>query len=159
MSSQSFLTYLVLILLLACFVLPVAADAAESDEAAEGLLAGRVLVRSGRYFEAMERLESALIRADQTGRHLTAALALSNMAEIQRIHGNTADAARYYGRALANYRVIGHRDGIAWSQKKIEELTGTAVPPDLTASDQDALIDRAVERVRKRLNKKSPASE
>jgi tetratricopeptide (TPR) repeat protein len=159
-SLKKLLSYLISILLLVSPALPAASSApGEKDEAGEKLLTGRALIRSGRYFEAMERLESAWRRAERTGQHLTAALALSNMAEIQRLYGNTSEAARYYREALRNYRAVGHQDGIALSTKKIEEILGPGTAPESRGTDRDMLINQAVERVRDRLKAKPERSD
>ena len=135
------------------FLIPATAAGAtldERDEAVRWLLQARGMIRAGRLFEAMDKLHSSLALADQTYQHLTAALALANMAEIYRLYGDTAKAVSFYREALERYRAISNQSGIEGTQKKIDGIIG---PTDQTvpAAKREKLIDQAIERARSRL--------
>lgn len=143
---------LIAALLLALFVSAPTAGATpdEHDEAVRSLLQARGMIRAGRRLEAMDKLRSSLTLADQTAQHLTAALALANMAEIYRLYDNPAKAIDLYREALERYRAIGNRSGMEATQKKIEELGGPKAEP-LPEVGRATRIDQAIERVRNRL--------
>jgi TonB family protein len=131
-----------------------AATIDEPAEAVRWLLEARGMIRSGRHFEGMEKLQATVKLADQTGEKLTAALAQVNMAEVYRFYGNAEKAAGLYREALERYRALGHRGAVEAMQERIEELAG---PPAQESSETDVepdrenLIGRAIERIRNRL--------
>lgn len=139
-------------LLLGLLVPALAAGATpdERDEAVRSFLQARGMIRAGRRLEAMDKLRSSLTLADQTAQHLTAALALANMAEIYRLYDNPAKAIDFYREALERYRAIGNRSGMEAAQERIEQLGGPKAEP-LPEVGPGQRIDQAIERIRDRL--------
>lgn len=144
--------FLTAIALLGCLPAPLGAFASldEHDEALRWLMEARGMARAGRSFEALGKLHASLALADQTGQHLTAALALTNVAEIYRLYGDTDKALSYYRQAIEKHRAVGNAIGMAAVQKKVEELTGPT-NEETVEPDREHRINQAIERVRKRL--------
>jgi len=143
------LSNLFAIVLLDCFLTFVGITATFDghNEAARWLLEARAAIGSGSRFEALERLHSALMLANQTDQHLTAALALANIGEVYRLHGNPTEALSYYREALERYQLMSHENGIQTTRKQIAELA-SLLEEKLSVADRDKLIDQAIERVR-----------
>ena len=149
-------------------------------QAYEKIVEARGNARAERYAEALSQLGEAASLAEQAGSALTLALALHNAAEVRLLKGEPLDALRDYYRVLGVYTELGHQSGVKLAQDRIDILlrlftkprtppvaevpaspgsapppgagTGAAPvePPRTEETDRLALIDQAVERVRRR---------
>lgn len=153
-------TFPTVIALLCCLPRLVGAFAAlaEPDEALRWLLEARGMARAGRTFEALGKLHASVKLADQTGQHLAAALALTNLAEIYRLYRDTDKALSYYQQALEKYQAGGNQNGVDATRKKIGELTGPT-DQEIVEPDREQLITRAIERVKNRLKVQQKSQE
>lgn len=124
----------------------------ERDDPFRLILEARGVARTGRYSQALEMLQGSLILAEESGQKLIAAIALNNIAEIYRLHENTAAALNYYRQALDIYIDVGNRNGMAAARQKIDELLPQPEEvKEISASEREKRIREAIERVRDRL--------
>lgn len=154
-----------LILFLAAFLVGPVAPASEGDDAFKMINEARATARAGRYLYAIDRLQAAIRMADEGGQTLPAAIALNNIAAIYRLQKNNLQALHYNYLALKIYNEIDHQNGIAATNRLIDEILGkpqtrsenttveTAEPLLSEVSDdtRQRLIDEAMERVRNRV--------
>lgn len=119
--------------------------------------------RQKRYSRALADLRVAVAFAEQADRtKLTLALALHNMAEVYRLEGNAVDALKAYQQALLIYTELDRKQAIAITQTQIDAVlpgsrkkpSGAGVTSSTVARESGGRlnrIDKAVERIRKRL--------
>jgi DNA-binding SARP family transcriptional activator len=74
---------------------------------------GAALLWQGRFTEAAERLNGALAGFERCGDGPGQALALRQLAHVDRISGRARQARRRYGEALKGFRTVGDRTGQA----------------------------------------------
>ncbi len=84
----------------------------------------RTIARTGNYAEALDKLQEAIVLADENEEELALAIAFNNVAEIHRLQGNTIDALESYSQALQVYHEMGHRNGITSTGQKIDKILG-----------------------------------
>jgi TonB family protein len=173
MFSMFLLQTLPLILFLVSF-LPGETVHAVQDTAILQLLAeARSSARKGAYPEALEKLENALSLARENNDPLTKAITLDNIAEINRLQGNTREALDHYAQALKIYKDIGHSLGATATQRKVDRILGrpprqeqeppAAAPPPavagLPAETREKLINNAIDRIRSRIKEQRSQGE
>ena len=131
---------------------------------------GRALARGGNFPTALDKIEGAIVLANESGQKLAAAIALTNMAEILRLQRRTPEALDRYTEALQIYREIQHRNGIAATRGQIDKilaplgLAGQGSVPSLSTGEipqkaRERLIEEAVGRVRDRVGVRDGQSE
>jgi len=125
--------------------------------------------RQERYSRALGDLRVAVAFAEQADRtKLTLALALHNMAEVYRLQGRAVDALKTYHQALLIYTELDHKPAIAITQAQIDAVlpdskkqrSGADVASSTAAGEMEGRLDRidkAVERIRKRLQSDTPS--
>ncbi|MFQ5853383.1 MAG: TonB family protein [Candidatus Binatia bacterium] len=133
----------------------------------------RATARTGKYLEALDKLQEVINLADESGQKLAGAIALNNVAEIHRLQGNTFEALNYYYQALKIYNEIGLRNGIAITGRRIDEIlkrgetrgektTLRSTEPLVSenpAETRKRLINEAMERVRSRVRARQAKNE
>jgi len=72
----------------------------------------------------LDKLQEAIVLADENEEKLALAIAYNNVAEIHRLQGNTIEALESYSQALQVYNEMGHRNGISSTGQKIDEILG-----------------------------------
>ncbi len=98
--------------------------AVERGEAFDMINEARTIARTGNYAEALDKLQEAIVLADENEEELALAIAFNNVAEIHRLQGNTIDALESYSQALQVYHEMGHRNGITSTGQKIDKILG-----------------------------------
>src|SRR5687767_3492372 len=106
---------------------PLSAQAAEAGQsaAAQLLVQGRTLAKTGKLADAAAALQAAVSQAEQSGDKFVAALALHNLAELHRLQGLPGQALRHYRQAADLYQALGNGLGLALTQNRIGEITST----------------------------------
>jgi len=141
--------------------------AIEGGETFDMINEARTIARTGNYSEALDKLQEAIVLADENEEKLALAIALNNVAEIHRLQGNTIEALESYSQALQVYHEMGHRNGITSTGQKIDKILGRSKqtktvktpapvlpsPPqeENPAETRARLIDEAINRVKNRV--------
>jgi len=133
----------------------------DGDEAFQLILEARKLIRTRSYVAAIEKLQGSITLAEEAGQKFIAAIAHNNIAEIYRLHRNFSQALYYYRRAIEIYREIGNQNGLATTQRQIDDFLLQPVESgDILAREREKRIHDAIEqirdRVRARENRKEP---
>jgi TonB family protein len=136
----------------------------ERSDAFQMISEGRAQARTGRYREALDKLQAARSLAEQSGQRFAAAIASSNIAEVYRLQGNTLEALNHFYQALRIYSEIGHQIGIGITRQRIEETLPQPEKPlertvpktagqveTKTLPGREKRINEAIERIRNRL--------
>ncbi len=98
--------------------------AIEGEETFDMINEARTIARTGNYSEALDKLQEAIVVADENEERLALAIAYNNVAEIHRLQGNTIEALESYSQALQVYHEMGHRNGISSTGQKIDKILG-----------------------------------
>ncbi len=98
--------------------------AIEGEETFDMINEARTIARTGNYSEALDKLQEAIVVADENEEKLALAIAYNNVAEIHRLQGNTVEALESYSQALQVYHEMGHRNGISSTGQKIDKILG-----------------------------------
>lgn len=98
--------------------------AIEGEETFDMINEARTIARTGNYSEALDKLQEAIVVADENEERLALAIAYNNVAEIHRLQGNTIEALESYSQALQVYHEMGHRNGISSTGQKIDNILG-----------------------------------
>ncbi len=98
--------------------------AIEGEETFDMINEARTIARTGNYSEALDKLQEAIVVADENEEILALAIAYNNIAEIHRLQGNTIEALESYSQALQVYHEMGHRNGISSTGQKIDKILG-----------------------------------
>ena len=98
--------------------------AIEGEETFDMINEARTIARTGNYSEALDKLQEAIVVADENEEKLALAIAYNNVAEIHRLQGNTIEALESYSQALQVYHEMGHRNGITSTGQKIDKILG-----------------------------------
>jgi len=98
--------------------------AIEGEETFDMINEARTIARTGNYSEALDKLQEAIVVADENEEKLALAIAYNNVAEIHRLQGNTIEALESYSQALQVYHEMGHRNGISSTGQKIDKILG-----------------------------------
>jgi len=98
--------------------------AIEGGETFDMINEARTIARTGNYSEALDKLQEAIVLADENEEKLALAIAYNNVAEIHRLQGNTIEALESYSQALQVYHEMGHRNGISSTGQKIDKILG-----------------------------------
>ncbi|MCH8055145.1 MAG: TonB family protein [Deltaproteobacteria bacterium] len=143
-----------------CLLLPLMASYGLSDDRDDAfrlILEARGTARIEKYREALRLLQESIAVAEEAGQKLLVAIALGNIAEIYRLHGNTTEALNHYRQALDIYIEIENQSGIATTRQQIAEH----LPPteETSSSKRDKLIREAIDRVKNRLKAQQKKSQ
>ncbi len=98
--------------------------AIEGEETFDMINEARTIARTGNYSEALDKLQEAIVFADENEEKLALAIAYNNVAEIHRLQGNTIEALESYSQALQVYHEMGHHNGISSTGQKIDKILG-----------------------------------
>jgi len=150
--------------------------AIEGGETFDMINEARTIARTGNYSEALDKLQEAIVLADENEEKLAMAIALNNVGEIHRLQGNTIEALESYSQALQVYHEMGHRNGITSTGQKIDKILGRSKqtktvktpetietttpvlpsPPqeEIPAETRGQLIDEAINRVKNRVKER-----
>ena len=137
----------------------------EGESPFQMLNEARTIARAGNYPEALKKFELVIEQADGNEHKLLLAIALSNVAEIHRLQGNTLKALNQFYRALRAYDEIGNQSGISLTRRRIAEIAPTPereevetkpepapmTSPEKSPVAREKLIRQTIERVRGRV--------